>query len=91
MTKQVFVGNLSWNATEQDLEALFSGCGGIERIKIVTDRETGKARGFGFVTFMTEDGKRAAIAMSGQEFQGRALNINEATEKQGGGRRGSSW
>ena len=80
MGKQVFVKNVPWQATEQDVETFFAGCGGIERVRIITDRETRRSKGFGFVTFKTESSARAAIAMSGKEFQGRVLYVNEATD-----------
>jgi RNA recognition motif-containing protein len=70
------------------LEALFSNYGQVQEVAVVTDRDTGRPRGFGFVT-MDDDGARAAIeALNGNDFEGRALNVNEAkprTEKRGGG------
>ena len=89
----IFVGNLSFGATEDALRSLFEAYGAADRVSIVTDRETGRARGFGFVE-MTNDGEgQAAIAaLNGRELDGRALNINEAKSKEGrggGGNRGN--
>jgi cold-inducible RNA-binding protein len=86
--KNIFVGNLSFGATEDSVRALFETHGTVERVSIVTDRETGQPRGFGFVE-MTDDGEaeRAIAAVNGQELGGRALNVNEARPKGDGGGR----
>ena len=99
--KNLFVGNLSFRATESDLRTLFEGFGVVERVNLVTDLATGRSRGFAFVEM--SDDEAAAQAMAGlnsKEFQGRALNVSEArprAERGGGGgrrddrkRRGSS-
>lgn len=94
----IFVGNLSYQTTQQDLEAAFAQYGNVERVSIVTDRETGQPRGFGFVE-MSEAGaaQNAIRALNGAELNGRAMNVNEARPKtQGGGgggrgRGGSRW
>ena len=93
---KLYVGNMSFNTTEESLEALFSNYGQVQEVAIVTDRDTGRPRGFGFVT-MDDDGARAAIeALNGNEFEGRNLTVNEARPREnrsgggggGGGHRG---
>jgi RNA recognition motif-containing protein len=93
--KNIFVGNLSFGATEEAVRSLFEAHGTVERVNVVTDRETGRARGFGFVE-MTNDGEgeKAIAALNGRELDGRALTINEAkpkAERGGGGRQGGRW
>jgi len=80
--KNIFVGNLSFGATEETVRSLFASHGSVERVNIVTDRDTGKARGFGFVE-MTNDveGEKAIAALNGTDLDGRALNVNEAHPK----------
>ena len=88
--KNIFVGNLSFGTTEQEIRSLFEAHGTVERVSIVTDRETGQPRGFGFVE-MTNDaeGDRAIAAENGREVGGRTINVNEARPKsEGGGGRG---
>ena len=90
--KNIFVGNLSFGATEDSIRSLFSGHGSVDRVNVVTDRDTGQARGFAFVE-MTNDaeGERAIAALNGRELDGRALTVNEARPKEargGGGYRG---
>lgn len=90
--KNIFVGNLSFGATEESVRSLFASHGTVERVNIVTDRDTGQARGFGFVE-MTNDieGDKAIAALNGRDLDGRALNVNEAHPKPaGGGGRGSN-
>jgi RNA recognition motif-containing protein len=82
---KIYVGNLSFQTTEQDLQDLFSQYGEVQEASIVTDRETGRSRGFGFVTMPDQAQATAAIeATNGQEFGGRTLNVNEARPKTGG-------
>jgi RNA recognition motif-containing protein len=87
----IFVGNLSYETTQEDLQAAFSQFGSVERINIVTDRDTGQPRGFAFVE-MTEarDAQNAISQLNGSELRGRSLNVNEARPKPtaGGGRGG---
>jgi len=87
--KNVFVGNLSFQTTEGDLRSLFEPFGELTRVNVVTDRDTGQARGFGFVEMSNDDEATKAIAaLNGKELGGRALNVNEArpkTERGGGG------
>lgn len=88
---KLYVGNMSFNTTESSLEELFATHGDVQEVAIVTDRDTGRPRGFGFVT-MDDNGARAAIeALNGNEFEGRALTVNEAKPREnrgGGGGRG---
>lgn len=84
--KNIFVGNLSFGSTEQDVRALFEPYGTVDRVSIVTDRESGQPRGFGFVEMGDDgEGERAIAAMNGYELGGRALNVNEARPKAAGG------
>jgi RNA recognition motif-containing protein len=81
MVKTIYVGNLPFNSTEDDVRNLFSQYGTVHSVKMITDRETGRPRGFGFVD-IEQDGAHAAIeALNGFEFQGRSLRVNEAREK----------
>lgn len=94
----IFVGNLSYSTTQDELHQAFSQFGNVERVSIVTDRETGQPRGFAFVEMTDRNEAENAInAMNGYKMNGRALNVNEARPKPaggGGGRggnRGSRW
>ena len=86
--KNIFVGNLSFGATEGAVRSMFEAYGTVDRVNVVTDRETGRARGFGFVE-MSVDGEaeRAIAGLNGRDLAGRALNVNEAKPKEdrGGG------
>jgi RNA recognition motif-containing protein len=85
MTK-LYVGNLPWRCTERELEEVFATVGAVQSVAIVTDRETGRSRGFGFVE-MDEQGAREAIErLNGRDFQGRPLRVSEARERERGGR-----
>jgi len=91
--KNIFVGNLSFDATEGAVRTMFEEFGTVDRVNLVTDRDTGRARGFGFVE-MTDDtaGNKAIAAINGRNMDGRALNVNEAKPKEnrgGGGYRGN--
>ena len=80
--KNIFVGNLSYNATEQSVRSLFESYGAVDRVNLVTDRDTGQARGFGFVEMSnTDEADRAIADLNGRELDGRALNVNEARPK----------
>ena len=89
---KLFVGNLPFDATEAALRSLFAAHGTVESCKLISDRETGRARGFGFIEMSNADASRAMQALNGQDFQGRALKVNEAQERErsggGGGPRG---
>lgn len=86
----IFVGNLSYQTNQNELEAAFSAFGAIERVSIVTDRETGQPRGFAFVEMTNRNEASNAIAsLNGTELNGRALNVNEAKPREDrGGRPG---
>lgn len=90
---QIFVGNLAFTVTEQDVRDLFAPYGVVDRINLITDRETGRLRGFGFVEMADDQAAQAAIAaLNGQELAGRVLNVNAARPRDerrpsGGGRR----
>ncbi len=87
--KNIFVGNLDFNTTEDELRQLFEAYGQVDRVSILTDRETGRSRGFGFVEMASnEDGEKAIAALNGSQMGGRTLNVNEARpkpERSGGG------
>src|SRR5690242_21110689 len=97
--KNIFVGNLSFGATEDAVRSMFEAYGAVERVSIVTDRDTGQARGFGFVEMSSNsEADRAISELNGRDLGGRALNVNEArpkTERSGGGgggnRRNNRW
>src|ERR1700744_4788062 len=80
--KNIFVGNLSFHTTEDAVRSLFEQYGTVERVNLITDRDTGQARGFGFVEMsVNADADRAIAALNGKELDGRALNVNEARPK----------
>ncbi len=86
---KIYVGNLNFSTTEEDLREAFAAHGDVEEAAIVTDRDTGRPRGFGFVTMSDDNQARAAIeALNGQDLDGRPLNVNEARPKPGGARGG---
>jgi RNA recognition motif-containing protein len=84
---KLYVGNLPFTATEDAVRALFAPHGNVEKISLITDRDTGRARGFGFVEMSNADASRAMQALNGTDFDGRTLKINEAQERErsGGG------
>ena len=83
---KIYVGNLSFQTTDDQLAQLFSAHGPVGRASVVTDRDTGRSRGFGFVEMQTPEGARAAIAaLNGQMFEGRSLTVNVAKPREGGG------
>ena len=85
----IYVGNLSFDVTEEDVRGAFEAFGKVESVKVITDKYSGASRGFGFVEMPSKDEAQAAIAgLNGKELKGRALNVNEArprTEKPRGG------
>jgi len=88
MGKRLYVGNLSYDATEGSLNELFSQFGSVDSVKLITDRDTGRSKGFGFVEMGTEEAAQKAIAeLNERELQGRRLTVNEARpqESRGGG------
>jgi len=95
--KNIFVGNLSYNVSENAIRSLFEEYGAVERVSVVTDRDTGQQKGFAFVEMSVDaEGNRAIESLSGREMNGRALTVNEARPKAdrgsggGGGYRGNS-
>ena len=88
MATRLYVGNLPFRVTGEDLQELFAAAGEVENASVVTDRETGRSRGFGFVEMATkEEGEAAIQQFNGKEFGGRSLTVNEARprEDRGGG------
>ena len=87
--KNIFVGNLDFNTSEEELRQLFESHGQVDRVSIMTDRDTGRSRGFGFVEMANaEEGDKAIAALNGSQVGGRTLNVNEARpkpERTGGG------
>lgn len=96
MNTKLFVGNLSFEVTENDLQDAFTAFGPVSEVNLMTDRATGRSRGFAFVTMATPEGMQAAIqGMAGKDLKGRALTVNEARPREerpagggGGGRSG---
>ena len=90
MSKKLFVGNLDYSTTEEELNELFSSHGKVVSVKVVRDFETRKSKGFAFVEMYEEDSVHAMEALNGFEFKGRALKVSEAREREnnGGGRGG---
>jgi RNA recognition motif-containing protein len=90
MGKKIFVGNLSFATTSADLEALFSEAGTCESATVVTDRDTGRSRGFGFVEMSSSsDADKAIAGLNGRDLGGRQINVSEAKARTGGGGGGS--
>lgn len=83
--KKVYVANIPYSTTEQDLEQLFCECGEVLNVNLITDRDTGRPRGFGFIEFGTEDNAQAAVSkFNGHEMDGRPLTVKIAEERRGG-------
>jgi len=81
MAKKLYVGNLSYKTGEEDLRNYFSGFGNVESVKLVTDRETGNSKGFGFIEMSSDYEAKAAISgANGSDFDGRKLKVNEAID-----------
>jgi len=93
----IYVGNLSWEVSEDELKEAFEAHGQVASVNIITDKYTGRSRGFGFVEMSVDDEARAAIeALNNTELKGRNMNVNEARPRAegsrgGGGGRGRSW
>jgi len=86
MSKKLYVGNLPFSATEDELREIFERHGKVESVSVITDRETGRARGFGFVEMAEASAATDAIrSLDGTQFGGRALRVNEAEDKRSGG------
>jgi RNA recognition motif-containing protein len=91
MGKKLYVGNLGYGLTDNDLVTLFGAHGIVESAQVIMDRDTGRSKGFGFVEMKTDQEAQAAIAaLNGQESSGRALTVNEARPRTEGGSRGGS-
>jgi len=98
MTTKLYVGNLSFGTSKEDLQEMFAKAGTVESVSLIEDRETGRSRGFGFVEMSTkEEGAAAIEQFNGKDLDGRALNVNEAKPREdrnggggGGGRRFNS-
>ena len=85
MPKTLYVGNLPWSTTEEELQSVFAGVSSVVSCRIITDRETGRSRGFGFVELADEADVQGVVdAMNGADVQGRAIVVNEARPRQGG-------
>ena len=82
MSKKLFVGSLSWNTTSDELRNAFATCGEVVDAKVVTDRDTGRSRGFGFVTYQSEQGATHAIeTMNGSTLDGRSIRVDRANDR----------
>ncbi len=92
MSKRIYVGNLSYQTTEGDLSNLFEQVGQVESVNIITDRDTGRSKGFGFVEMGNEEADKAIAQFNGTELNGRSITVNEARPREersgGGGGRG---
>lgn len=91
--KKIYVGNLPYTATETEIRDLFGQYGTVHSVSLITDRETGRPRGFGFVEMDDSEADAAIGALDGHEFGGRTLRVNQARERRGGRDRysGGSW
>ena len=86
MSTKLFVGGLAWATDEKSLRGHFEGCGEVAEARVITERDTGRSRGFGFVTFAEADGATAAIeSLNGTELDGRSIRVDRATERGSGG------
>jgi RNA recognition motif-containing protein len=91
MGKKLYVGNLTFGTTDSTLEQLFGAYGAVQSAQVIMDRDTGRSKGFGFVEMSSDQEAQAAIAaLNGKEVDGRALTVNEARPKEGGGGRGGA-
>lgn len=82
MSNKIYVGNLPYTTSEDDLSNEFASAGEVERVQLITDRETGRSKGFAFISFTSADAVESALEKNGQEIQGRAIRVNKAQEKQ---------
>jgi RNA recognition motif-containing protein len=85
LAQRIYIGNLPYEAEESEVKQLFSTYGEVLSVALPTDRETGRARGFGFIEMSTEDASKAISALDGSDFGGRSLNVNEARPRGSGG------
>ena len=92
MAKKLYVGNLSYNTTEDGLRNLFSEFGSVASTKVIFDRESGNSKGFGFIEMSSDDEANAAITgTNGRDYDGRKLRVNEAMDKPRREQRGGNW
>jgi len=93
MSKRIYVGNLSFQTTENDISDLFGQVGEVESANLITDRDTGRSKGFGFVEMGNEDADKAIAQLNGTELNGRSITVNEARprEDRGGNRGGGGY
>jgi RNA recognition motif-containing protein len=92
MGKKLYVGNLGFDVTDKDLEALFAQAGVCESVTVITDKFSGQSRGFGFVEMSSAaEAQNAIKQLDGKELKGRALKVNEAKVREDSGRRGGGW
>ena len=92
MSKKLFVGGLSWNTTDSELQQAFAACGTVAEAKVITDRETGRSRGFGFVTFEdAQSASRAVEELNGSTLEGRTIRVDTANERPRNDRRDNRW
>jgi RNA recognition motif-containing protein len=95
--KKIYVGNLPWSCTETDLQELFATIGPVQSAAVITDRDTGRSRGFGFIEMDAADAEKAIAELNGRDMDGRPLRVNEAQDRRrdggggGGGRGGDRW
>ena len=87
---KLYVGNLPWSTGEAELEEMFAAIGAVTSANVITDRDTGRSRGFGFVEMSDDDAKRAIEELNGNEVDGRTIKVNEAEEKRRDSRGGDS-
>ena len=88
MGRRLYVGNLAWGVTDQDLQEVFAEAGKVESSQVIIDRATNRSRGFGFVEMGTDEAAEAAIKkLNGRDLKGRAIRVNEAQARTGGGER----
>ncbi len=88
MSKRIYVGNLPFSATEDEIREKFSEFGAVQSVSLITDRHTGQPRGFGFVEMDDQDAERAIAALDSTDFGGRTMRVSIARERSGGGPRG---
>ncbi len=89
MGRRLYVGNLAWGVTDQDLQDLFAEAGKVESSQVIIDRATNRSRGFGFVEMGSDEAADTAIKkLNGRDLKGRAIRVNEAQARSGGDRRG---
>ncbi|MEM7136406.1 MAG: RNA-binding protein [Myxococcota bacterium] len=92
MSKKLFVGGLSWNTDNSQLQQAFEACGAVTEAKVITDRESGRSRGFGFVTYENEESAQRAIEeLNGSTLDGRTIRVDQANERPRNDRRDNRW